>query len=105
MTTSSCWWSPDMFGYTERGMSLVDAPIVLTIAALLSAAAAPVASRTIDRAKLSRASSDAKAIKAAINNFLTEFTAFTPFTSTGLIAGTTIQMLVGDGDTPRTLGT
>jgi type II secretory pathway pseudopilin PulG len=89
---------------TERGISLIEATIVLTIASILAAAAAPVASRTLDRAKLARAVSDAQAIKTAIDNFIVEFTAFTPFTTTGLVAGTTVQLLVGDGDIPRTSG-
>jgi type II secretory pathway pseudopilin PulG len=81
---------------------MVEATIILTLAAILSAALAPVASRTIDRARESRAVDDAEAIKAAINNFLTEFTSFTPFTSTGVNGGDTIEMLVSDGDTPFT---
>jgi type II secretory pathway pseudopilin PulG len=89
----------------ERGVTLLEATIVLAVAAVLSAAAAPIVSRTLDRARLARAVDDTKAIKTAINNFITEFTSFTPFTTTGVSGGTTIQMLVSDGDTPRTLGT
>ena len=70
----------------------------------ISAAAAPVVSRTLDRAKMARAIDDTKAIKTALNNFITEFTSFTPFTTTGVSGGTTVQMLVSDGDTPRTVG-
>lgn len=88
----------------EHGISLIEATVVLAIAAILAGAAAPVASRTLDRARLTRAVDDTKAIKAAITNFITEFTGFVPFTTTGLAGGVTIQMLVGDGDTPRTLG-
>jgi len=89
----------------EHGISLIEATTVLAIAAILSAAAAPVASRTMDRARLTRAADDTQAITTAINNFIVEFTGFVPFTTTGLAGGATIQMLVGDGDTPRTLGT
>lgn len=88
----------------QRGITLVEATIVLTVLAILSAAAAPVVSRTLDRAKMARAIDDTKAIKTALNNFITEFTSFTPFTTTGVSGGTTVQMLVSDGDTPRTVG-
>jgi prepilin-type N-terminal cleavage/methylation domain-containing protein len=88
----------------DRGVTLVEATIVLTVAAILAAAAAPVASRTLDRAKLARAADDTKAIKTAIDNFIVEFIGFTPFTTTGAAGGATVQLLVGDGDTPRTLG-
>lgn len=85
-----------------RGFSLVEATIIVTIAAVLSAAIAPVASRTLDRTRLARAVEDATAIKTAITNFLIEFTSFTPFTSTGVTGGDTIEMLVSDGDIPVT---
>ena len=85
---------------SERGITLVEATIVLTVAAILTAAAAPIASRTLDRAKLARASDDATTIKTAINNFVSEFTSFTPFTTTGTSLGNTIEMLVSDGDIP-----
>jgi prepilin-type N-terminal cleavage/methylation domain-containing protein len=84
----------------RRGMTLVEATIVLTVAAILTAAAAPIASRTLDRAKLARAADDAAAIKTALNNFVSGFTAFTPFTTTGTNAGATVAMLVSDGDVP-----
>ena len=86
--------------YGCRGITLVEATIVLTVAAILTAAAAPIASRTLDRAKLARASDDAAAIKTAINNFVNGFTSFTPFTTTGTNGGATVEMLVGDGDIP-----
>jgi type II secretory pathway pseudopilin PulG len=86
--------------YGCRGITLVEATIVLTVAAILTAAAAPIASRTLDRAKLARASDDAAAIKTAINNFVNGFTSFTPFTRTGTNGGATVEMLVGDGDIP-----
>lgn len=84
----------------SRGITLVEATIVLTVAAILAAAAAPIASRTLDRAKLARASDDAVAIKTAINTFVGEFTSFTPFTVTGTNGGATVEMLVSDGDIP-----
>lgn len=89
---------------SERGITLVEATIVLLVMAVLIAAAAPITSRTVDRSKLTKAFNDTKAINTAINNFLTEFTAFTPFTITGTAIGSTVQMLVSDGDIPD-LGT
>ena len=86
-----------------RGISIIEITIVLSVVAVLTAVAAPVAARTIDRARLTRATTDVTAIATAINSFVTEHTAFIPFTSTGL-TGTntvTIMMLVSDGDTPR----
>lgn len=85
---------------SDRGITLIEATIVLTVAAILTAAAAPIASRTLDRAKLARASDDAVAIKTAINNFVSAFTSFTPFTTTGTNGGATVEMLVSDGDIP-----
>jgi type II secretory pathway pseudopilin PulG len=84
----------------ERGITQIEATIVLTVSAILVAAAAPVASRTLDRAKLARAVDDAKAIKTAIDNFVSGFTSFTPFTTTGTSVGATVEMLVSDGDIP-----
>lgn len=89
------------------GVTLVEATIVLMISALLVAAAAPVTSRTLDRGRLTRAISDTQAIRSAIDNLVTEFTAFSPFrfTSTGLIGGDKIEILVSDGDIPAINGT
>jgi len=86
----------------ERGMTLVEATVVLMISALLVAVAAPVTSRTLDRSRLTRAVTDTQAIRTAIDNLVTEFTAFTPFrfTSTGLSGGDKIEILVSDGDIP-----
>lgn len=88
----------------QAGVSLIEATVVLSVAALLVSMMAPVTSRTLDSARLTRAQADADAIVTAIDNFLTDFTTFTPFTTTGASGGTTVQMLVSDGDTPRTLG-
>lgn len=89
---------------SEAGVTLVEATIMLAVAAVIAAAAAPVTSRTIDSTRQSRAQTDTLAIATGINNFIAEFTAFSPFTTTGLSTGTTIGMLVGDGDIPSTLG-
>ena len=86
----------------DSGLSLVEATVVVMVAAILVAAAAPVASRTLDRARLSRAIDDSEAIKTAITSLLTEHTVFTPFTSTGTAIGDTLELLVSDGDIPFT---
>lgn len=84
----------------HRGVTLVEATVVVTALAILTAAVAPVASRTLDRARLARAAEDTAAIKAAISNLITEHTLFVPFTSNGTAAGDAVEMLVGDGDIP-----
>ncbi len=84
---------------SEAGVTLVEITIVLLCIAILTAAAAPVASRTIDRAKLARAVSDEAAIKTAITNFLTDMVAVV-FTNNGAAAGGTTSVLVSDGDIP-----
>jgi type II secretory pathway pseudopilin PulG len=83
----------------EGGVTLVEATIVLAVAAILSAAAAPIASRTLDRARIARAVEDTQAIKTAITNMINEIS-FTPFTVTGANGGATVEMLVSDGDIP-----
>lgn len=85
-----------------RGVSLIEATVVLTMISVLAAAAAPNLSRTLMRARLSRAVSDTTAIRTAIDNFVTEHTLFVPFTSTGASGGDVIEMLVSDGDIPFT---
>ena len=91
---------------SDRGVTLIEASVVLMITSILVAAAAPIAGRATDSARLTRAQTDADAIATAIHNFVTEFTGFTPFTTTGLIGGTTVRMLVGDGDiAPRVFPT
>jgi type II secretory pathway pseudopilin PulG len=83
---------------TERGITLIEASTVLLVTSILIAVAAPVTSRSLDVGRLTRAQNDADAIGTAIHNFITEFTGFTPFTNDGLSTGTTVQMLVSDGD-------
>lgn len=81
-----------------RGFSLVEATVVLSAVALLSAAAAPTASRALDRARISRAVDDMEALKAAIFNFRSDV--FDGFTEDGTTSGDQVEMLVSDGDTP-----
>ena len=80
-------------------MTLIEATVVLAVTAILVAVSAPVASRSVDTARLTRAQEDTDAIAEAIDNFIADF-AFTPFTVNGLSTGTTVQMLVSDGDIP-----
>jgi type II secretory pathway pseudopilin PulG len=84
---------------SERGVTLIEATVVLAVTAILVAVAAPVASRSVDTARLTRAQEDADAIAEAIDNFIADF-GFVPFTVNGLNTGTTVQMLVSDGDIP-----
>jgi type II secretory pathway pseudopilin PulG len=83
---------------SERGITLIEATIVLTAVAILAGAAAPVASRSLDRARVTRAIGDAEAIKTAIINFRANV--FQGFTEDGTNSGDIIEMLVGDGDVP-----
>jgi type II secretory pathway pseudopilin PulG len=87
---------------SNRGVTIIEATIVLTMMAILTAAAAPTVARTVAQSRLTRAESDVEAIKTAINAFLTTFTVFSPagFTSTGATGGDTIEVLVSDGDIP-----
>ncbi len=88
----------------ERGITLVETTVILTMLALLSAAAAPAASRTLDRARLTRARSDAVTLKNSMLTMLDEMTQFNLFTTDGTNNGPAVYMLVGDGDIPRELG-
>jgi type II secretory pathway pseudopilin PulG len=86
----------------ERGVTLVEAAIVLSSLAILTAVAAPTASRTLDRARFVRAVADGEAIKAAIVNYRAD--AFQGFSTNGASNGPLVEMLVSDGDIPRELG-
>lgn len=87
---------------SERGVSIIEATIILTVIAILTGAVGPSVSRTLARARLARAATDVAAIKSAMHSFVTEHTLFVPFTSTGASGGDIIEMLVGDGDIPFT---
>lgn len=93
------------FHRAEQGITLVETTIILIVMAVLSAAAAPVASRTLDRARLVRARADAVKIKAALIAIRDDMTQFNLFTTNGANNGPVVYMLVGDGDIPRELGT
>ncbi|HXH25965.1 MAG TPA: hypothetical protein VNI78_11985 [Vicinamibacterales bacterium] len=95
---------PNRWRRGELGLTLVEAAAVLLVTAVLVAVAAPITSRSLDTVRLARAQEDADAIATAIHNFVVEFTAFTPFTTTGTAGGATVQMLVSDGDIPTLSG-
>jgi prepilin-type N-terminal cleavage/methylation domain-containing protein len=84
----------------HHGFSLVEATIVLAVAAVLAGAVAPSVSRTLAQGRQARAHNDVQAIRTAVHNVITEHTLFVPFTSTGAVDGDAIEMLVSDGDIP-----
>lgn len=84
-----------------RGITLIEITIVLAVMAILTAATAPIAARTVDRARQTRALDDAKAIRTALLAFLSELPAYQgPKVDGTSSASTAIQLLVSDGDTP-----
>lgn len=87
-----------MASRSERGMTLVEATIVITAIAILVGFAAPSASRTLDRARTARAIDDGEAIKTAIVNYRADV--FQGFSTDGTTSGPNVEMLVSDGDIP-----
>ncbi|MEX2270376.1 MAG: hypothetical protein WD690_02825 [Vicinamibacterales bacterium] len=92
------------FVRAEAGITLVETTIILAVIAVLSAAAAPVASRTLDRARLVRARTDAVEIKNGLFAIRDDMTQFNLFTTNGANNGPVVYMLVGDGDIPVEVG-
>ena len=89
----------------ERGVTLIEITVVLAALSILTAALAPIASRTVDRARLTRALSDEQAIRTALLAFLDELPGYNgPKVDGTSTSSTAIQMLVSDGDTPREVG-
>jgi type II secretory pathway pseudopilin PulG len=95
----------------ERGMSLIEASIVLSVFALLSAVMAPAINGYIDTARQARARQDVTAIADAIQQFVTD-NAESHFLLLGSLGTQAppdrsdtfrIDLLVSDGDIP-TLG-
>lgn len=87
-----------MKGNSEAGVTLIEATVVIMVVAILAAAAAPSASRTLDRARQARAVSDGEAIKTGIINYRANV--FQGFTEDGTTSGDQVEMLVSDGDIP-----
>ena|SRR5687767_8018928 len=83
----------------ERGVTIVEATLILGVMTVLIAAAAPATSRTLATARLTRVVEDTDAIATAIHNFISD-NSFVPFTITGGSAGDVVEMLVSDGDIP-----
>lgn len=86
----------------EAGITLIEITIVLTVLAVISAVAAPTASRTLDRARVTRALGDQAGIRTAILAFANELPGYQGFNIDGTSpSATPVNMLVSDGDTPR----
>lgn len=83
---------------TQRGISLIEATIVVTAVSILAGAVAPAAARAVDRARIARAIDDGEAIKQAIYNWRDDV--FQSFTIDGVNSGTEVQTAVSDGDIP-----
>lgn len=92
------------FVRAQAGISLIETTIILTVLVVLSTAVAPVASRTLDRARLTRARADAVELKTGMLAMLDEMSQYNLFTTDGTNNGPAVYMLVGDGDIPRELG-
>jgi type II secretory pathway pseudopilin PulG len=100
---------------SERGLSLVEATIMLAVIATLSAILAPTITDSIGNARLARAHEDTQNIAQAIQNFISD-TGESKFLRVAKGAATAAQppadrldarrvdLLVGDGDIPP-LGT
>lgn len=89
---------------SERGVTLIEITIVLTVVAILTAAASPIASRTVERSRLSRAVEDARAISTAVSNYVLDASAtFRQPHADGNAGGSAeVDLLVSDGDIPTT---
>ena len=90
---------------SEQGVTLVEITVVLMVVAILTSAAAPIASRTIERARLSRAITDMQAIRTALSTFIIDIPASfrgPKIDASGAGNATTneVDMLVSDGDIP-----
>lgn len=91
---------------SAHGVTLIEATIVLMVVAILIGAAAPSGARAIDRARYARAVTDMEAIKTAITNFLTDGAGsqgYDGFTIDGDQQGEPVDILVSDGDIPRSI--
>src|SRR5687768_7383575 len=83
---------------SERGITLIEATIVVAAVSILAGVAAPSASRALDRARVARAVDDAEAIKTAVYNWRDDV--FQTFTIDGTTSGTEVQTAVSGGDIP-----
>ena len=85
----------------EQGLSLVEASIVLMVVSILTAVAAPSASRLLDRARFDRAVEDTNAIKTALVAWDDDLGSYGGFNvDGGSSSSDPVEMAVTDGDTP-----
>ena len=84
---------------SERGVTLFEVALMLTVTLALAAALAPTISATLRDARSTRATTDMEAIRDAINNYKAD--GFTRFTDNGTqTVARSMGFLVGDGDIP-----
>jgi type II secretory pathway pseudopilin PulG len=87
---------------SDAGVTLIEITIVLMALSILTAAMTPLATGTINRARLTRAVTDEEAIRTALNNFISDLPGYAGPHADGTSPGSAaIQMLVSDGDIPR----
>lgn len=94
-------------GGDERGLTMIEATIILVVLSLLSAILAPSIGQFVRRARLARAQEDTRAIATAIRRFI-EDTGENAFFSNGQGGTNTpsrtttkvVGLLIGDGDIP-----
>ena len=97
---------------SERGMTLIEASIILSVVAILTAVMAPSVNGYIEQARQARTREDVQAIAEAIQAFISD-TGEHMFLQNGSDGGTygdqeppsradaqRVDLLVGDGDTP-----
>ena len=93
----------------QRGVSLVEAAIVLSVVALLAGITAPAVGSYVDSARITRAREDARAIGAAIQDFIADNgeNQFLIDASNGTASepptradANRVNLLVSDGDIP-----
>jgi type II secretory pathway pseudopilin PulG len=84
----------------ERGITMLEVVVMMTMSAVLVAALTPTLAATVRNARLARAALDGQRIRDAINNY--KANGFTIFTSNGSqAAGVQVQYLYSDGDIPE----
>jgi hypothetical protein len=84
---------------SERGVSIVEVALMLTVSAALVAALMPTLAAVMRSARYAAAQSDMARIVVAITNFRND-TGLTTFTQDGLAAGLPMSFLYSDGDIP-----
>lgn len=84
---------------TSRGMSAVEATLILMVVSLVTGTLAPVVRQTTDEARLARATTDLASIRTAIEEFV-ESTSQVKFTTNGRPDGPRVDLLIGAGDVP-----